>query len=287
MFEIPSTLKWLEGSCDGRRWLRELPGQVQACVDQWSLRLEPPYQDSHVSLVFPAVREDRSHAVLKLQFPHSECEHEAEALRLWNGQGAAQLLAHNLSLHALLMERCEPGDHLSRVSADEALNVFSELLPRLWIKGSEPFTSLSEESQRWAEQLAAAWEKAGRPCERELLDAALYALDRLVEGQGEQVLLHQDLHGDNVLRATREPWLVIDPKPLVGEREFSLAPIIRDYDFGHSRQHVVGRLDWLTSVLRLDRERARLWTLAQTLAWAFESKVIERHLETARWLWRA
>ena len=100
-------------------------------------------------------------------------------------------------------------------------------------------------------------------------------------------MLHQDLHGDNVLRATREPWLVIDPKPLAGEREFSLAPIIRDYDFGHSRQCVVGRLDKLAGALPLDRERARLWALAQTLAWAFESQVIEKHLETARWLWQA
>ena len=287
MFEIPSTLKWLERSCDGRRWLRELPGRVQACVDQWSLRLEPPYKDSQVSIVFPAVREDTSHAVLKLQFPHPECEHEGEALRLWNGQGAVRLLAYNLSLDALLMERCEPGDHLSRVSADEAIDVFLELLPRLWIKASDPFTSLSEESQRWAEQLPAAWETAGRPCERELLDAALHALDRLPRSQGEQVLLHQDLHGDNVLRAARAPWLVIDPKPLVGEREFSLAPIIRDYDFGHSREHVVGRLDRLATASRLDRERARLWALGQTLAWAFESKVIASHLETARWLWQA
>ena len=287
MFEIPSALKWLEGSSDGRAWLRELPRRVQACADQWSLRLEPPYPDSQVSIVFPVTGGDVPPAVLKIQFPHPECEHEAEALRVWNGRGSVRLLEYDPTLHALLMERCEPGDHLSRASSDEALCVFIDLLPRLWIKARKPFTSLSEESRGWAEQLPAAWERAGRPCETELLDAALQALDRLRGSQGEPVLLHQDLHGDNVLRATREPWLVIDPKPLVGEREFGLAPIIRDYDFGHSRQHVVGRLDRLAGALRLDRERARLWALAQTLAWAFESKVIARHLETARWLWQA
>jgi streptomycin 6-kinase len=287
MFEIPSNLKWLEGCSDGRRWLRLLPGRVQACADQWSLRLESPYPDSQVSIVFPVVCKDASQAVLKLQFPHPECEHEAEALRIWDGQGSVRLLAHDPALHALLMERCEPGDHLSRAGADEALDVFLGLLPRLWIKAGKPFSSLHDESLGWAEQLPFAWEKAGRPCERELLDAALYALDRLRGTQGEPVLLHQDLHGDNVLRATREPWLAIDPKPLAGEREFSLAPIIRDYDFGHSRQCVVGRLDRLATALRLDRERARLWALAQTLARAFESQVIEKHLETARWLWQA
>ena len=287
MFEIPSTLKWLEASSDGRRWLRDLPARLEACANRWSLRLEPPYPDSQVSIVFPVVREDTSPAVLKLQFPHPECEHEAEALRVWNGRGSVRLLEYDPTLHALLMERCVPGDHLSRASSDEALDVFVDLLPRLWINADKPFTSLCEESHRWAEQLPAAWERTGRPCERDLVEAALQALDRLSGAQSELVLLHQDLHGDNVLRATREPWLVIDPKPLVGEREFGLAPIIRDYDFGHSRQHVVGRLDRLARELRLDRERARLWALAQTLAWAFESKVIARHVETARWLWQA
>jgi hypothetical protein len=56
------------------------------------------------------------------------------------------------------------------------------------------------------------------------------------------------------------------PKPLVGEREFSLAPIIRSYEFGHSRDAVFDRLDRLSTGLNLDRERARRWCLVQTLA---------------------
>lgn len=98
------------------------------------------------------------------------------------------------------------------------------------------------------------------------------------------MLLHQDLHGDNVLRAQREPWLAIDPKSLVGEREFGLAPIIRAFEFGHGRQQVANRLDRLTAELGLDRERSRLWAMAQTIAWCFGSDYLERHVETARWL---
>jgi streptomycin 6-kinase len=288
MFELPAKLKWLEGSSKGRDWLRELPAHVRACSEQWRLRVEPPYQDSQVSIVFPVSVPDGSRAVLKIQFPHSECEHEAEALRHWNGQGAVQLFAWEPAHHALLMERCEPGDPLSGIDADEALNVFTELLPRLWIHADKPFLSLHAESIAWATDLPSSWERAGRPFEKDLLDAALSALDALRGTQGEQVLVHQDLHGDNVLRAKREPWLAIDPKPLVGEREFSLAPIIRAYEFGHSRKCVVARLDKLTTALRLDRERARRWALAQTLAWAFDGdRAIERHVDTARWLWQA
>jgi streptomycin 6-kinase len=98
------------------------------------------------------------------------------------------------------------------------------------------------------------------------------------------VLLHQDLHTDNVLAAQREPWLVIDPKPLVGEREFAVAPIVRDYVLGHSRAHVVGRIDRLTSELGLDRARAIGWTVGQTVAWMFENTQLQTHLETVRWL---
>jgi streptomycin 6-kinase len=219
-----------------------------------------------------------------VQFPHEESEHEAEALRCWNGQGAVQLFDSDPRHYALLMERCEPGDHLSTIRPGEALDVFIELLPRLWIDAGKPFVSLRDESARWAEDLPSSWERAGRPFEVELLEAALQALDTMRESTGPQVLVHQDLHGDNVLRAKREPWLVIDPKPLVGEREFSLAPIVRSYEFGHSRRNVIHRLDRLTSALGLNRERVRLWSLAQTLAWSIDG-VMERHVETARWLW--
>ena len=101
------------------------------------------------------------------------------------------------------------------------------------------------------------------------------------------MLLHQDLHGDNVLAAQREPWLAIDPKPLVGEREFGIAPVVRSRELGHSRRDVLNRFDRLTAELGLDRERARGWTIAQTIAWAFDGDVRQTHVETARWLLEA
>jgi streptomycin 6-kinase len=87
-----------------------------------------------------------------------------------------------------------------------------------------------------------------------------------------------------VLAAEREPWLVIDPKPLSGEREFAVAPIVRAFELGHSRQAVLRRLDNLTAALGLDRDRARRWCVVQTVAWALGSDHVERHAETAAWL---
>jgi len=288
MFQVPSALRWMEKSSSGREWLRELPARVTACVDKWALELEAPYHQSFVSIVFPASLPDGSPAVLKIQHPHPESDHEADALRLWNGDGAVRLFDYEPEQHALLLEQCEPGDHLASVDPEEALAVFAELLPRLWVKAGKPFRSLQEEAEAWLKDLPINWERAGRPFEIALLDAALEAINRVYVTQGEQVLIDQDLHGDNVLRAAREPWLAIDPKSLVGERELSLAPIIRGYEFGHSRRDVIYRLDTLTSALRLDRERARLWALGQTLAWGFEGNLVyNKHVETARWLWQA
>jgi len=235
-------------------------------------------------LVAPAVTADGTDVVLKVQKPHRESEHEAAALELWDGDGAVRLLAHDAEQHALLLERCVPGTPLAEVGQDGALDVFVELLPRLWKPAAAPFRPLAEEAAWWLDHLEETWAAAGKPFERRLLDAGLEALRELPPIQGEQVLLHQDLHGDNVLAAQREPWLAIDPKPLAGEREFGLAPIIRSFELGHSQRDVVHRLDRLSSDLGLDRERARGWAVGQTLAWAFDSSYHETHIDTVRWL---
>jgi streptomycin 6-kinase len=285
---LPTCLAWLRDSAEGRAWLEALPDLLRECRELWSLHLGEPYQASHVSLVVPASTPGGADVVLKIQFPHRESELEAAALEQWEGDGAVQLLEHDPDRHALLIERCRPGSHLSTLGSENALAVMIDLLPRLWIPTEAPFRPLSLEAARWADQLPWRWEHCGRPFERRLVDAAVGTLETLSATQGEPVLLHQDLHADNVLRAEREPWLAIDPKPLVGEREFGIAPLVRGSELGHARKRVLGRLDRLSGELGLDRERARSWAFAQTLAWAFEgSEVLPRHVETARWLLEA
>lgn len=238
-------------------------------------------------LVAPATTREGREVVLKVQEPHRETEHEAAALELWGGDGAIRLLDYEPEEHALLLERCVPGTPLSAAGAEAALDVFVELLPRLWKPAGSPFGTLAAEARWWAESLADTWVRFGRPFEQRLLDAALEALHELPSTQGPQVLLHQDLHGDNVLAARRQPWLVIDPKPLAGEREFGIAPIVRSRELGHSRRDVLGRFDRLTAELGLDRERARGWAIAQTIAWAFDGEHHRGHAEVARWLLEA
>jgi streptomycin 6-kinase len=268
-------------------WLERVPDLVNECVDEWGLRLGKPYDAGAAGYAVRADLPDGTLAVLKLIYPHREAEYEAEALSFWDGDGAVRLLAYDEDRWAMLIERCEPGTLLAKKDADAALDVFAALLPRLWKPAGDPFRPLAEEAAEWIEYLPREWERTGRPFERRLVDAAIDVLQSLSSSQGEQVLLHQDLHGDNVLAAQREPWLAIDPKPLVGEREFGLAPIVRDSEFGHSRRDVLHRLDRLTSELGVDRERALGWTVGQTVAWAFDSTYIRKHIDNVRWLLEA
>ncbi|MGH2956248.1 MAG: aminoglycoside phosphotransferase family protein, partial [Solirubrobacterales bacterium] len=193
-------------------WLGELPRLAAECAELWSLELEEPIDTSH-SLVVPA-----GEAVLKLNAPsHFEADHEAEALARWAGAGAVRLLARDDARRAFLIERCLPGTRLWDAGIDEPA-VVAELLPRLWREPEEPhpFRLLTNEAERWTEEAPSRYELGGRPFERPLLDFAVEVFHSAARTAA--FLANQDLHGGNVLRAEREPWLVIDPKPLVGER---------------------------------------------------------------------
>jgi streptomycin 6-kinase len=254
------------------KWRANVAELVTDCCLHWELRAGEPYVPGAAGHVIRVERADGTPAVLKVFWPHREAEQEADALERWDGNGAVRLLARDDERSALLLEHCEPGSFLSM--HHDPLGVLVELLPRLW-RSADGFRPLAEEAEWWLEH-----DLAG-VADKRLRDAAMRYVRELAPTQGEQVLLHQDLHGDNVLAAQREPWLVIDPKPLAGEREFSVAPIVRSSELGHSKRDVLYRLDRLCSELELDRDRARGWTIAQTTAW---SDGDETSLDTVRWL---
>ena len=245
---------------------------MEELVERWQLTVRDEYPPGAAGRVFRVERADGTPAVLKIAEPHWEALQEADALERWDGAGAVRLLERDDDRHALLLECCEPGKFLS--GSPDALDVLIGLLPRLWTN-ADGFHTLADEAERWIEHdLQTA--RHG--------DLAVGLLRELAPSQGEQVLVHQDLHGENVLAAQREPWLVIDPKPLAGEREFAVAPIVRSFELGHSKHDALYRLDRLCADLGLDRERARGWTIAQTIAWSGGSDYVCAHMETVEWL---
>lgn len=257
-------------------WLSELPRLAAECAEAWSLALERPFSTPH-SLVVPA-----GELVLKLNAPsHFEADREADALAAWAGLGAVRLVARDDHRRALLVERCRPGTPLAEAETDP-IGVVPALLPRLALTpaAGHPFRLLADEAARWLVEVPERYERAGSPFERSLLDAAceVYATADRSAGW----LVNQDLHPGNVLRATREPWLLIDPKPLVGERELDGAGLLRNAAAGGTI--AVGR--WLDALagLGLDRDRLREWGFAHALAWGTDTDGhwSQRSIEAAR-----
>jgi streptomycin 6-kinase len=289
---IPPGLDWWRSAPGGGEWLDSLPTLVADCSDRWQLQIGQPYQPASISLVIPAERADGTPAVLKVSFPEPESEHEAAALAAWGGRGAVRLLAHDPERRALLIERCSPGDQLWTLEdEDEATAAAAGVMDRLWRAAPEDhaFILLADQAARWATELPSHWAGLGRPFDRRLVDEATAACRDLGPTQVESMVLHQDLHGGNILRARREPWLAIDPKPLVGERAFDAASLLRDRRWRLAESNagalVARRLDTLVERLGLDRERTRRWGIAHALAWGVSGTKLEPDMiEAARLL---
>ena len=125
--DIHEGLAWMRTFEESRDWLARLPGIVDACAEEWSLTLGEPFPYAFASLACPVTREDGSVAVLKIQFPDRESEHEAAALDLIDGDGAVRLLAYDAGRRALLLERALPGTPLQDLAPDAALDVLVAL----------------------------------------------------------------------------------------------------------------------------------------------------------------
>jgi streptomycin 6-kinase len=287
---IPESLDGWRRVPGGRDWLKRLPVIVRDCADAWDLAIGEPYNGGKVGLALSVERSDGSPAVLKVSFPARDTAHEAAALEHWRGAGAVRLLERDDARHALLLERCDPGYQLSDViDEDEAQRSAARVLRRIWRPppDAHTFRLLADDAERWAEILPVRWKALRRPFDRALLDRAVAAYRELGASQEETVLCHQDFHGGNVLRATREYWLAIDPKPIVGERAFDTAWLLRDRRVsaragGDPGSRLRRRLDLLCDELALDRERVRGWGIARMLTWGLDAGRVHRaHVECA------
>jgi streptomycin 6-kinase len=297
---VPEGLAWWRAQPGGAAWLERLPRLVDECAAAWGLHVRAAFPRATVSFVAPAVLPGGAQAVLKVNFPEPESEHEADALAAWGGVGAVRLLAHDAQRRALLVERCVPGTQLWAVRDEEQANAAAAgVLRALWRAPPSGFRSLAGEARRWAVEVPVRWERHGRPVDRAVVDDAVGWIGELLESPDPagDALLHQDLHGGNVLRIDREPWfLAIDPKPLTGERAFDVASLLRDRRPELAAEpHPVGRmrrrLDQLAEALALDRERMRRWAVIHALAWGMggpeDARAFREILACATWLHRA
>ena len=209
-----------------RAWMAALPLIVSDVARRWSLDLGRPFQPGgSASWVAPVRNLAGERLVLKVGLPHYEALHEADGLEAWAGEGAVRL--HDALVidetSALLLEACEPGSPLSQVApAREQDAVVAALLRRLWIEPPErhPFRALQSMCDSWAEAFEEQYTTAADrrlQLDPGLARAGLELWRGLPATSERSVLLCTDLHPENVLAARREPWLMIDPKPYVGD----------------------------------------------------------------------
>lgn len=260
-------------------WLSRVPAFLRELTARWDLTLGEPFTGGVIGFTMPAERgSDAEPVVLKLSYPDGWFADETRAIAVSGGDGMVRLLDDDAN-GAQLMERAIPGTSLLEERDELAGNELAAgLLQRLWRPAPEGFVTVAEEATRWADSMPRRHERARAPFERPLIDLAVETLGDLVATEGTPVLLHGDLHHGNVLAAQREPWLSIDPKPLVGEREFDVTALLRD-----RREDVLAdpdpharlqrRFDQLSDLFDCDRRRLREWSFAILVdyaLWDFE-----------------
>ncbi len=266
----------------GEAWLARLPTLIEALAQRWSLRVAAPFPNLSYNYVAPAVRADGVAVVLKLGVPHPELNSEIEALRLVAGGGMVRLYAADAAQGALLLERLHPGTVLSRLADDDqATLIAAEVMRQLW-RPAPPEHGFPT-AARWAAgltRLRTRFAGGTGPLPPHLVEQAEALFADLLASAGEPVLLHGDLHHENILAAQRQPWLALDPKGVVGEREYEVGALLRNPIPGllarpDPRAVLDRRIHLLAERLHFDRARLRDWALAQAVLSAWWS--VEDH----------
>src|SRR5579863_6120802 len=241
---IPERLRTLHEAVHGeagREWIAGLPALIGHFAERWSLTIGEPFLDGMVAWVAPAERNGQP-VVFKVSFVDRETRHEAAALRFWNGRSAVRVLDADESAGALLLERLDPGAPLAaHADRPEAIRIACRLLRRLW-RAAPP----------------------GHPFAQAAGLARAYGFAELAASE-EQFVVNSDFHLGNVL-LHRGEWILIDPKPMVGERAFDTAHLLRSLLPAHLDKRTVRALvDLLSGELLLPAERIRQWTLLRSV----------------------
>jgi streptomycin 6-kinase len=259
----------------GRAWIEQLPGLVAALCGRWGLRQDGQPMHGAVGLAVPVLR-GREPCMLKVSLINEDSADEALALAVWDGNGAVRLLAWDRAVGAMLLERLDLRRSLASVDIANAVAIAGRLLRRLSVpapvaNGPDGSTAaagprrLRDVALSMSHNLPGQWQAAGQPFPRRLLEEAASLSAQLALADG-RLLVNWDLHYENVLAGKREPWLVIDPKVIIGDPGFGVAPLLwnrfEEMDGPAGLRH---RMAALNDAAGLDPERARAWTLVRTV----------------------
>ena len=270
MVSLPAGVRRMADRDDAwAAWVRTLPDVADGLLAEWGLRQDGSAQHGCTALVLPVRDADGRARMLKIAFPDNESAYEHLALQKWRGEGAVRLVRAEPRRRAMLLERLEDRS-LDDLDPLEACEVVAGLYRRLHVPASPQLDLLSDRAARWGRDLRALPRSAPVP-HRLVSQAASLAEELAGDPRTDGVLVHGDLHFQNVLAGDREPWLAIDPQPFSGDPHAELAPMLWNrWDevvaTGGVREAVRERFFTLVDHAELDEDRARAWVVVRELA---------------------
>lgn len=196
-----------------------------------------------------------------IKIPTADEEKQGSKLMVWwDGDGAVRILKYDEN--ALLMERAISGkpslkDMVASGQDDEATLLICSVAEQLHTYKKLPPPDLTYLEEWFHDLWQAASQHGG------ILKACAIVAVELLQSPQEIVVLHGDLHHENVLHTTNG-WAAIDPKGLIGERGFDYANILCNPD--EQTALLKGRLSKqvavITKAAELDRTRFLKWVIA-------------------------
>lgn len=263
---IPEYLmRFRDESEKNKKWVDSLPEIMDRIRKNWNLEIGNPFLENVTcSYVAPCKVNNKIIGVLKIGFPHEEATHEIEGLMLLNGNPTVNVLKVDKETNSMLLEKCEPGIHLSSQPEPYQDEIICNTLMSIWKAkhNHKIFRPLSIMVAQWNKETRANLNNFPNP---ELALKGCKMKENLVNNSSDQFLLATDLHAGNVLKAERREWLAIDIKPYVGDRAYDLTQHILNCmeRFDSDPFDLINRLSNLAIV---NKDRLLKWTQARLLS---------------------
>ncbi len=188
------------------------------------------------------------------------------------------LIDTDLEKGILIIERLNPGDTLASINNEgEAVLIASSIMKKLWkpVLKNCNVQSITDR-QKSLIRISKQNPDGIGPITIGTIQEAVDIFKELVSTQTEHYLLHGDLHHENILRASKDTWKAIDPKGLIGEREYDTIQFLLNNLVNKDLLTVIDqRVDLLVEQLNLDKKRILLWGFAHAVlstCWSLEDE---------------
>ncbi len=247
----------------------EAHNKLRYAKQSWQLLDDGEVFKTHSSLLQPVIYRDIK-AMLKI--PIAAEERRGSLLMVcWDGNGAAKVLHHDGN--ALLMERAVGTRSLKQMvidgNEDEANKIICGVTAKLHAAKCQGIKEIIP-LPVWFNALKPAADKYGG-----ILVECNKIANRLLNDPVETVVLHGDIHYENILDSGTRGWIAIDPKGLIGERGFDFANIFCNPDVktATSPGRLSRQVKLIATEANLDAKRLLNWIIAWaglSAAWALD-----------------